>query len=107
MYSIDMKIDKSHFNEFDVEQKINELRENPKFDLEYRQIDALYRLINTFTTLRKELGVTQEELAKRCYISQQAISRIEKEKHVPNLDTFLKMLTALNIEIRLESKSSN
>ena len=101
-----MTIDKSHFNVIDIDAILKEERKDPEFDIEYRKVDALYTMINTFVKMRKEMGVTQEELAKRCFISQQAVSRIEKEKHIPNMDTFIKMLTALDITIRLEAKSS-
>jgi len=37
-------------------------------------------------------------------ISQQEISRFEKEKHIPKLTSFIRILEALDMEIKLESK---
>lgn len=37
-------------------------------------------------------------------ISQQEISRIENEKHIPKLTSFIRILEVLELEIKLESE---
>lgn len=40
---------------------------------------------NRIRTLRKSLGLSQEELAKRCGVSRQTINAIENNKYDPTL----------------------
>ena len=40
---------------------------------------------NIIKTRRKELGLSQEELAKRCGVPRQTINAIENQKYDPSL----------------------
>ena len=40
---------------------------------------------NTIRNKRKELGLSQEELAKKCGVSSQTVNAIEKNKYDPML----------------------
>ena len=40
---------------------------------------------NTIKTRRKELGLSQEELAKRCGVTRQTINAIEKGEYNPTI----------------------
>ena len=40
---------------------------------------------NTIRTKRKELGLSQEELAKKCGVSRQTVNAIENNKYDPTL----------------------
>ena len=40
---------------------------------------------NQIKTRRKELGLSQEELAKRCGVSRQTVNAIENNKYDPTL----------------------
>lgn len=40
---------------------------------------------NTIKTRRKELGLSQEELARRCGVTRQTINAIENNKYDPSL----------------------
>jgi transcriptional regulator with XRE-family HTH domain len=53
---------------------------------------------------RKEQGLTQQELADMVGVKQQVISRFEREKHIPTLDNFLKILDGVGLELKLEKK---
>lgn len=46
---------------------------------------------NNVRLLRKEKGITQEQLAERIGVSRQTINAIEKEKFDPSLPTAFKM----------------
>lgn len=43
------------------------------------------------------MGLTQQKLADKIGVKQQIISRFEREKHVPNLSNFIKILEGLDL----------
>lgn len=45
----------------------------------------MVRMKNTIREWRKALGLSQEELAKRCGVSRQTINAIENNKYDPTL----------------------
>ena len=47
--------------------------------------------------LRKAAGLTQEELAERCGLSQQYLSRLESGKRNPTIVTLYELATALGV----------
>jgi transcriptional regulator with XRE-family HTH domain len=47
-----------------------------------------YRLISALITRRHELHLTQQQLAARAGVAQAEISRIERGRKSPTLDTF-------------------
>lgn len=53
----------------------------------------------TITHLRKSKEITQEELAKKCDISQAYLSQIEKNKKEPNLSKIKEIALALNVPL--------
>lgn len=50
---------------------------------------------------RKELGLSQREVAKLSGIRQPMIARIEKGKTIPRIDTFVKLCMVLDFHIQL------
>ena len=50
---------------------------------------------NHVRALRKELGLSQEELGKRCGVSRQTINAIEKGDYNPTINLCLKICHAL------------
>lgn len=50
---------------------------------------------NCVTERRKELGMSQEELARASNVSRQTISDIETGSHIPRLDTAMLICRAL------------
>ncbi len=53
---------------------------------------------------RKEIGITQKELADLCDLSHNGISRIEVADHDVKLTTLLKMAKILDIKLVLETE---
>ena len=47
--------------------------------------------------IRRERGLTQEQLAERCGLSQQYISGLEKGRRNPTIVTIFEIATALGI----------
>ena len=50
--------------------------------------------------LRKEKGLTQEELAEKFYTSSRTVSRWETGKTPPNLNTLIELADFYNVDIR-------
>ena len=92
------------FNKIDVKSIVKEERKDREFDLEYRKIKQEYKLIEKLVETRKEKNMTQKELAKITGVSQQAISRLELEKHIPQMDTLIKILDGLDLELTIVQK---
>jgi len=53
---------------------------------------------------RKEIGITQKELADLCDLSHNGISRIEVADHDVKLSSLLKMAKILNFKLTIETE---
>ena len=51
---------------------------------------------------RRELGLSQAELARVCGTTQSAIARLESGGRPPRIDTLLKLAHALDCELHIE-----
>lgn len=54
---------------------------------------------NIIRQRRKELGLSQEELAKRCGVSRQTVNAIENNKYDPTLSLAFKLAGELEIRV--------
>ena len=54
---------------------------------------------NHVRALRKELGLSQEELGKRCGVSRQTINAIENQKYDPSLPLALQLARILGTTV--------
>lgn len=61
--------------------------------------DNCIAIINELIERRKAKGLTQRELAKAAKLTQPVIARLESKKVVPQLDTLLKVATALGCDL--------
>ena len=50
---------------------------------------------NIIRNRRKELGLSQEELAKKCGVSRQTVNAIENNKYDPTLELAMKVARLL------------
>lgn len=53
-------------------------------------------IIDRLIEERRSRGMTQQELAKAASLTQSVIARLESKKATPQLDTLLKVATALD-----------
>lgn len=60
--------------------------------------------VNRIKSIRKEKGLSQIELAKRCHVPQSTIGRIENHSMNPSLDMVMSILNILNVNIELTEK---
>ncbi|OZB98405.1 helix-turn-helix transcriptional regulator [Paenibacillus sp. XY044] len=54
---------------------------------------------NHIREIRKELQISQEELAKRCGVTRQTINAIENDKYDPTLSLAFKLAKHLRINV--------
>lgn len=61
--------------------------------------DDCTKIIDLLIEQRYKQGMTQQGLAKMTNLTQSVIARLENKKATPQLDTLIKVATALNCEI--------
>ena len=54
---------------------------------------------NSIRERRKELGLSQEELAKRCEVSRQTVNAIENDKYGPTLALAFRLAKVLGTTV--------
>ena len=54
---------------------------------------------NRIRVLRKEKGISQEDLAKRCGVSRQTVNAIENNKYDPTLSLAFRLAAALGVTV--------
>ena len=54
---------------------------------------------NSIRQRRKQLGLLQEQLAKKCGVSRQTINAIENDKYDPTLALAFKLAAALGVTV--------
>lgn len=69
--------------------------------------ESTIELIKVIKLKRKEKGLTQVELAKKCHIPQSTIGRIENFSMNPSTDIICCILNALDLKIDFEKKENN
>lgn len=65
--------------------ELDTAKKEPKFDESYRKVNVEYQLLRQVFKTRKEMGLTQSELAQKISVKQQIISRFENEKHIQTI----------------------
>ncbi|MBW5470429.1 helix-turn-helix domain-containing protein [Brevibacillus formosus] len=66
--------------------------------------DLFAKIIGSLVMRRKQLKLTQVDLAKKIGITQSTLARIEVGDSIPKLDTFYKLVMALELNIVLIPK---
>ncbi|MBS3947832.1 MAG: helix-turn-helix transcriptional regulator [Dethiobacter sp.] len=96
------------FEKVNIKQIINEKKQrDPEFAKAYSEVEKEYDLVRQIVRIRKAKRITQRELALKVGIHQQVISRFEREKHIPTLTGFLKILNGLDLDLNLVEKDKN
>lgn len=62
-------------------------------------------IIDTLIEQRKDRGMTQTDLAKASDLTQSVIARLESKKAIPQLDTLLKVVNALDCTLQIVSST--
>lgn len=67
--------------------------------------DTCNAIIDTLIAERKEQGLTQKDLAEATQLTQSVIARLESKKAVPQLDTLLKVVSALGCDLQITKET--
>jgi DNA-binding XRE family transcriptional regulator len=82
------------------DEHLKEEMKNPEFKEMYQEEKYLLELGFKISDKRKQLGLSQKDLAKKCRITQQQLSKIETGTNC-NLLTFVRIASALELAIKL------
>ncbi|NKC15457.1 MAG: helix-turn-helix domain-containing protein [Gammaproteobacteria bacterium] len=76
---------------------------NPKVRAEYEELELAYELRKQLIALRKEAGLTQEELAEILHTQKSNISRLENvnSKTSPKLSTIEDYAKAIGYKVKI------
>ena len=58
-------------------------------------------ILTSYIKLRKEKGITQQEIADRTGIKRTNVARIESGKNAPTIEVFVKLAAALDMELEI------
>ena len=89
------------FEKLNVQALLKEELKDEKLKSSFDQVKKEYELIEQIVQIRKQKKISQVELAQKAHVSQQAISRLEKEKHIPKIDTLMKIVNGLGLKLTL------
>ena len=67
----------------------------------------LNKISNFIKQKRKELGITQDELAEKLFVTEKAISRWETGRGTPDISLLLPLSKELNIEVSFDNRLIN
>ena len=67
--------------------------------LDVGEMENIAAIVGKIIEKRKDLGITQSELASMCGITRSSVARIESFQTTPNLDTLLKIMQPLGLKL--------
>jgi transcriptional regulator with XRE-family HTH domain len=80
------------------EQRRQKRLQNEDVAAGYREMAAELELMHAIDDIRKQLDMSQEQLAKRMGKKREAVSRLLSADDInPTLDTLIELLSALNL----------
>lgn len=85
----------------DIKENITALSKEEKYTLNFMS-DVVSKII----IARNEKNISQRDLAKLTEIEQSTIARIETMKTIPRIDTLIKILDVLDMQIQTIQKVS-
>ena len=68
------------------------------------EVEQQATIISAIIQQRKQLGISQRELASLCNIPQSSVARIESFQTTPNLSTLLKLMRPLGLQLTVSIK---
>ena len=80
---------------------LKEKLKSERFRRLYEEERQLAELSLKILGIREQIGLSQEEVAKRAKITEQQLSKLENGINC-NMSTFLRVCRALNVEVDLE-----
>ena len=74
---------------------------SPEAKADIEEASALASFVTQIIQRRNELGMTQRELASLSGLPQSSIARIETLRTVPNIETIIKIVRPLGLQLSL------
>lgn len=59
------------------------------------------QILTSYINLRKERGITQQEIANRTGIKRTNVARIESGRNAPTIEVLVKLAAALDMELEI------
>ncbi len=87
-----MKTFRNHLKAKLIDKEFRDL-----YDEEHQLLEISLKILNA----RKELGLSQKDLANKAHVTQQQVSKIESGLNC-NMTTFLKVCNALGVKMDLD-----
>lgn len=75
-----------------------------EFRKEYEKLQPRYEIISQIIEARKELDMTQSELAEKIGTQKSNISRLESGNYNPSLDFLIKVARGLGKELTIQMR---
>ena len=79
--------------------------QNPEVKVEYDALEAEFAMLRAILKIRKEAGITQDQIAERMGTKRSAIARLETSlatgKHSPSIATLRKYAKAINCRLEI------
>lgn len=69
-----------------------------------KRLETEEKIIESLSKIRKEAGLSQQDVCNLIDLLQPSLARIEKGKHSPQLDTLIKILDAYGYTIEITKK---
>lgn len=93
------------FREIDIDEEIQKkINEDAEFAKAWENSRNEYELLLEVIRIRKELGLTQQQLADISGNTQQEISRLEKRGHSPALRTICRIVNSMGYDLVLRKR---
>jgi DNA-binding XRE family transcriptional regulator len=73
--------------------------EGPQAVAELHALQVKYRMLNQIIQARRGLHLTQKDLAEKAGLGQAEVSKIERGRKSPTLDTYSRLAAALGLEV--------
>lgn len=83
----------------DYKYYVKNIDQDASEDIE--EAEQLAYIISTIIDRRKELGLSQRNLAKMCNVPQSSIGRIESCKTIPNISTLINIFKHLGLSFTI------
>jgi DNA-binding XRE family transcriptional regulator len=96
----------SSFDDFYAEIEAEAKAEGPAAVRDLRAKELKYSLISSLIAGRHDLHLTQAQLAARAGVAQEEISRIERGRKSPTVDTYARIAAALGLQPQLQRRGS-
>jgi len=79
---------------------------SPELKADVEEVTELAAFVTLIIQRRNELGLSQRDLAALSGLPQSTIARFETMQTTPNIDTILKLLKPLGLQLSLLPKSA-